>query len=253
MLSYLVRGGVCAAIMLTALPAWAMPFNVAQQNTDNIFEDRNDNNNWSARGTFNFDANGNGDLSDPGDEDGLTFSGGLFRLVENPTLQSEADFLAFCFEYTQFVNLPNDYVSQSFTDPIVAARLDALYTNAFAGIFEAPAGPTDPTQAEKAAAFQFALWEISIDPILDLANGRLELIGTETQRLFDLTADIIANLNSGAWVGDGRFTLEYLQSDPSQDLIRASAASTDVPLPSAAWMLLGALGALGWVRRRRES
>lgn len=247
-----LEGIVCAVVLGMGAPALAMPFNVAQQNSGNIFADRDGNNDLSATGTFNFDANGNGDLTDPGDEDGLTFSGGLFRLVENPGLASEADFLAFCFEYTQFVDLPNSYVSQSFTDPPVVAYLDALYTNFFDAIFSAPVGPTEPTQAEKAAAFQFALWEISIDPVLDLNAGRLELIGAETPRLLQLANDIVTNLRTGAWVGDGRFTLEFLQSDPSQDLIRASASSSDVPLPSAAWMLLGALGALGWVHHRRR-
>lgn len=250
MFGHLVRGVVCLTGLAIADPVAATTISVAQQNSGNIFADRDGNNDWSARGTFNFDGNGNGDLTDPGDEDGVTFSGGLFRLVENPTLQSRADFLAFCFEYTQFIDLPNEYVSNSFSDPAVSAYLDALYTNAYETIFELPADPSAPTRAEKAAAFQFVLWEISLDDDLNLSDGRLEVIDAETPRLFDLATEMVTNLSSGAWVGDGSFALEYLQSDPSQDLIRANAAVAETPLPAPAWLLIGALAGLGWMRHR---
>lgn len=235
---------LAAAFAWCGAPAWALPFNVGQQNS-NIFADRDGNNAWARQGTFNYDGNGNGDLTDPGDEDGLTFSAGLFRLVQDPGLATELDFIAFCYEYTEFTNLPNVYESQSFTDAGVIAYLDALYSNAYASIFEAPASPSEPTRADKAAAFQFVLWEISVDPVLDPSSGRLELIGAQSGDLLDLATLWMANIASGTWQGDGSYNLELLQSDDSQNFIRAS----EVPLPAGLPLLLTGLAGLALVRR----
>jgi len=222
-------------VLGTSLAAWsasAATITVTQQNPGNVFADAAGQNDWSQSGDVVFD--GIDDFS------GST-SGGLFRLTGDDGTNPPFDFLAFCFEFEQIFQSGSSYDETGIGDPLLVDYVDALFSNAYGGVVD----------ALTAAAFQFALWEITTDwqSTLDLDTGNFQLLDSADPQMQPLAATWLQNIVDGAWTGAGGvYTL--LANPTDQDLIRVGPAS-DVPLPSSVLLLAGGLAGLGIISRRR--
>jgi hypothetical protein len=164
------------------------------------------------------------------------------------------DFLAWCLDlqYTLDVNTPRPY---SITDtPFTNSYgLDAGDRGRVQAVFDANYGTLDAGDADQAAGFQLALWEVLYDEDFNLGTGDFQATAESGILGF---ADGFLSAADG--YGDGRkFKLTFFEStaDPKrQNLVAASPSP--VPLPASALLLLGGLGGLGGLsalRRRKRS
>lgn len=223
-----VVASLCLGGMLISVPATAVT--VTQQNSDNIFEDSAGNNNWSGAGSVSFEG---GDFSN--------VNGGLFRLVREDPPGTFADFVAFCIEFEQFFSNGASYNERRIRNDTLYSRVDALFTNAYALV----------TDAVSAAAFQFALWEISTDAQLNFDTGDFRLQSTSNPQVRTTAAGYLQNIVSETWTGSGgQYTL--LANRNTQDLVTLSSQSSDAPLPPSILLLMCGMAGIALLRRRRE-
>jgi len=108
-----------------------------------------------------------------------------------------------------------------------------------------------------AAAFQISVWEIvyDTDTMLDLDGGNFFTVadanGAEFNEAVEAQADtFLAGLASAQM---GAYDLTFMYNDGSQDIVTATPAVAAVPLPASSLLLLGAIGGLGALRRRKSS
>lgn len=214
----------CAVAVALCVPASAATITIGQQNTNNIFADSAGQNIWASGGSVIFE----------GTPEDVT--GGLFRLTGDDGVNPPYDFEAFCFEFAQFFTPDLPFDMSAIADAGVLARVDALYTNAFASI----------TDAITAAAFQFALWEISVDTVLDLDAGDFQLTSSDDAAMKPLAAGYLSNIQSGTWVGEGRNVYTLWSHPTAQDVLTVS----QVPLPTSIVLLMGALAGFAFVGRK---
>ena len=101
------------------------------------------------------------------------------------------------------------------------------------------------------AAFQLALWEAAYETddqiALSLDDGNRR--GTSSNVAIKDTADEYL-LKLANWDGSKLFQVNFLDAErlTRQDLVMA----TPVPVPAAGLLLIGGLGALGAMKRRRK-
>ena len=201
---------------------------VSQQNTGNVFKDASGQNAWHQ--TASYSLNGIA----------RTAAAGLFRLTETTAGGAVTSFVGVCLEPLETLRLPNAYDESTPLGASVVGQLGALVKNALALV----------TDSKSAAAFQIAAWEIANEGGggLNLSSGafRLSAAGSGTQALAQGWLDLIAN-------GTGKKTSQVmiLQAPGTQDLLTDLPA--EVPVPAAGVLLVGALGGLAAVRRRRTT
>lgn len=162
---------------------------------------------------------------------------GVFRVRDADTGES---FLAWCIDLFTTLKLPNSH------DTSVASATDAqleninkLFTTAY----------TQVVDAVTASGFQIALWEIMTDTGsmdgLDLTNGDFITTGSGAQYTQASTF-----LNDLANAGPDTYTVTTYYSAVSQNLVRGELAP--VPAPASAILLLGGIGGLAAMRRRKS-
>jgi hypothetical protein len=215
---------VCGAIA-TAMPAAASTVMVSQQG-GNAFVDAGGQNGWSQTTNTNF---GN-------------FGAGLFRLKADDG-SGPINFLAFCVDLVQNLNLPGTYERKDdlFTGT-VRQNIDALLSNAFLST------PTLVVNAQTAAAFQIALWEIISDTTFDLAAGNFRMSNNPSGR--GLAVTWLANITNGTWKPTGA-TFTFLHSGTLQDVLAIGIGGpTPVPLPAGLWLMGAGVAGLIAMRRR---
>ncbi|MEP4197152.1 MAG: VPLPA-CTERM sorting domain-containing protein [Aliishimia sp.] len=174
--------------------------------------------------------------------DGST-SAGEFQLQGGQTL---GEFAAFCVELAQSLQSAASYeFAPDLFGGRILANVDRLFSSAYSQI---------DTSIE-AAAFQVALWEIVHDDAssFDLSAGNVLISGNDD--VVDQASVYLSGLDTAA---TGLFDISFLQSDSSQDLVIATLRTESiegpppVPLPASSLLLLGGIGGLVAMRRKRS-
>ncbi len=169
-----------------------------------------------------------------------TAAAGLFRLKSTAQDGTVTKFVAVCLEPLEWLRLPKAYDQNSPLSYTAIARLGALAKNALGSV----------KNAQTAAAFQLAAWEIANEGKggLDLSNGAFQLTyaasGTQA-----LAQGWLNKISGGTWALDNHVTI--LQAPGTQDLLTDLPAP--VPVPAAGILLMAGLAGLAGVKRARRA
>lgn len=216
------------ASLVMAGAALSATVTVSQQNNSNVFKDARGQNGWYQ--TTSYSLNGVA----------RTALAGLFRLAETTAGGTVTKFVGVCLEPLETLRLPKLHDESTPLGATVVGKLGALLNNALGFVKD----------AQSAAAFQLAAWEIANETTgaLNLGSGAFKVssAGRGTQKLSQSWLDLI---NNGAWKKDPRIMI--LQAPGTQDLLTDLPA--EVPVPAAGVLLVGALGGLAAVRRRKAA
>ena len=163
---------------------------------------------------------------------------GAFRVTD--TFDS-TNYLAFCFELTQFITLPALYnVNQTGPNPTATGLLDKLFTNSVNLV----------TNALTAASFQVAIWEIVTDSTnVNLASGNFVLTtATSNDAVRDQAQMFLDDLGGTG----GGFDISYFRNSSFQDLILwdDELSNNEASAPATSILIALSLGGLVLVRRK---
>jgi hypothetical protein len=222
-----IRTLAVAALAVAALagPAAAATYDVATQGK-NAFLDANGKNAWYEYTSYKM----NGQK--------VTAAAGVFRLKATDARGVSRDFLAFCLEPLEYLRLPRAYDDGTSLTTGQVGALGALVSNALKLV----------NNARSAAAFQLAAWEIA-NEIGDFQLGAGKFVVTQANgQTKNLAQSWLNAINFDKWAPYGK--VRILTATRTQDLV------TDlppVPVPAAGFLMVGALGDLAALRRRKRS
>ncbi len=170
------------------------------------------------------------------------------------------NFAAWCLDIANTLGLPSDYeftTSPFAGNPLsasVISNLQALVNTAYSAVL------ANLNNSAYSAGFQLALWEIITETkkTYDVTKGNFVVSTVSGHTGAGNAARTKANefLNGLGGPVTGNYTLTYLQStDGKQSLVNIAPTPpvSEVPVPAAGLLLMGALGGLGVMARRRKS
>lgn len=217
-----------AGLVTTAAPAFATTIDVDKANSS-IFGDAAGQNKWSVITKFEVNGNASGGVY-----------AGAFRLKSDQA-GDLAEFLAFCLQPLETLNLGIDYQLGSNFTAAVNKNLNILAANAWNLV----------TDATSAGAFQMAAWEITTETAqgFDIDSGTFKII---SNRADSNAAEAQANawlgeINNDIWTSNGQEFI-ILNAAGTQDLL---TNVSPVPLPASGLLLLGGLAGAGAMARRK--
>lgn len=157
-------------------------------------------------------------------------------------------FLAYCIDPFQYVSssyqtYDKTILGLSNFSSNASTRLNnvtSLFSHAYAG---------SVSNANKAAGFQLALWEVFNDD-MDLSTGIVKKTGSTNAAVLSEAQSLINNLVSNTWGSPSiAYQLSTYTSQNFQDFITV----TPVPEPESTALILAGLGLLGFgVRRNKQ-
>jgi hypothetical protein len=171
-------------------------------------------------------------------------------VTSGPTMDT---FLAWCFDVdTTLTRGTHSYMENSgllnSTPPYLAGageRIQKLFDKSYdESLFVA--NTADGNAAS--AGFQLAIWEVLYDDNFDIWSGSfLADRGSSTSPTAAEAAAVDFLKGVATYAGPQKWTITTYDSATKQDL----GVATAVPLPAAAWLLLGVTGGLFAAKRRR--
>ncbi len=168
-----------------------------------------------------------------------------------PNNPSHVSFVAWCIDLANNIASPKNYNAS--TDLITGARLNNVQR-----LFDQYYVKGAALTGTEVLGFQLAVWETvyetnTTNP-LSLGTGNFTShsgsSGYDAART--LAQGYLAFISNAGNVIAKKYNLTFFASDPSnasQDLVTADLAP--IPLPAAAWLLIGGIGVLVATRRRR--
>jgi PEP-CTERM motif len=171
----------------------------------------------------------------------------IFGESQVKDLSSGASFLAFCIEPGQDLTAAavNASAGQSYTAAAWApsASVQQLYSLYYGGI----------DTAQKAGAFQLALWELTSDDG-NTATGSMFGVPVQNPPSLDPVYTLANSMinASKASQGASNYTFTSWTSPDSQDMLQATLSVAAVPEPSSYGLMMSGLGVMGWLARRRR-
>jgi hypothetical protein len=190
------------------------------------------------------------------------------EIATDPGLSIFNSFVTYCFEIGQNLFLPTTYESQALatalannvpapapTAAAAAEKIQRLWAARFADSVNEGGGTFDgvvgATSQERAAAFQVAIWELSVDNGDGLNSGSFRLGAGQTN--VEALANIYLGLASGAGATANVLGLYH---PTIQNLLYAppgGPGGADVPAPASLALFGAGLVALAAMRRRKNA
>jgi hypothetical protein len=180
-------------------------------------------------------------------------SAGPFTLTDVDTNATLASFIAWCFDLDNTVSTNGTQYSYSTTPYLDGGALARVQS-----VFDANYSTSFPTSLPDTAALQLAIWDAIYDDDFDIDAGTFQAAST-TPSNTSPTILVKAQTFLDAAKVDNKFNDKWVITQlngtgakPDGTNAQGLGYATAVPLPAAAWLLLGVSGALVGAKRRKK-
>ena len=189
-----------------------------------------------------------------GDRGSSTLDGtnaGAFSFTDMTPGGTLGNFVAWCFDLDTSFSSGSTYKYEIDATPLqpeppyapgALARVQKLFDKAY--------DLTIPTDRDKSAGFQIAIWEVLYDTGFDLNTGGFTVTSAGGSALSEAVG-FLSGLDT--WTGSQKWTLTLYDGEPSDPDAQDVGVAAAIPLPAAAWLLLGVSGALVAAKRRHSA
>ena len=162
------------------------------------------------------------------------------------------DFIAWCLDLGAFLGTSGTHEYETTETPFGNGGVSLLAAGMqrIANVFNANFGDDITANSTNSAAFQLALWEVVYDSDFNIDTGAFNASSNA-----DVEAAAAGYLDAAAnYSGASLYDLTYLEStapNRRQNLVTAELAP--VPLPATGLMLMGAIGGIAAMKRRKKA